>query len=153
MGAAVDATGTGGTPSRNATSSGARVKATTKTADARVTRPSAGFQARGALERLPSSIWDTRRVVCRILLTAACASARPRRMKLFSATVTRHSAYARGSAVRASTTSSQALSRSSDSCRSTHHTRMEEQQRPQYLLRQFRPVVAALQMGQFVNQN
>src|SRR5208283_152873 len=92
LGSFADATETSGLGSSKATSSGACDSETKQTTENAATEYNAGFQTRVAPERFRSRIWDTRSEVCCIRLTAACAIARLRRTKLFSAMEIRHCA-------------------------------------------------------------
>src|ERR1700722_602269 len=93
--------------------------------------PSAGFHTRVAAGRFLSRILASRKAASWARCTAACAidqclalrclSAR-RCAKLFSSSETKQVAYPCGFAVCASTASSQAISRSTESCFSIHHT-------------------------------
>src|SRR6202522_4494601 len=91
-------------PSSNPTSLGALEIPVAQAIANPATSNTAGFQLYvGALGRSALRICATRRVVCRVRHSAACANARLRRTKLFSARWVRHSAYAHGLAVSATT--------------------------------------------------
>src|SRR5580692_5260823 len=103
-----------GSLTSNATSLGAWGKDITQIAKKAATRPSAGLVRLVAVGRSTSRMRLRRCDVCSIRPATACAKAKPRLKKLFSATDTRHCAYACGFELPANTKSSQAISRSSD---------------------------------------
>src|ERR1700722_16557232 len=79
--------------SSNPTSRGAREIPAAQAIANPVTSSTAGFQlGRGARDRSASRICATRNEVCRMRPKAACASAKLRRTKLFSARCVKHSA-------------------------------------------------------------
>jgi len=76
----------------NETSRGTSESTTRQASEMAVNKTGAGLHTRVACGRLSSRICATRSEMCRTRPTAACASANPRRSRLFSARETRHSA-------------------------------------------------------------
>src|ERR1051326_5994006 len=111
-----------GTLSAKLTSSGVNDAGTAGNKATAITAGTAGFHNCVVLGRSGSKILVTRTVSWRTRPTAAWASAICLRKKLLSATWARHSAYPCGVPECTRTASSQAISRSSDSLRSIHHT-------------------------------
>src|SRR6266481_7281156 len=114
------------TPRSNATNCGACGSTARQTMENAPTRPRAGFQTRVATGRFLSRICASRTEASWARCTAAWAIDHRRRerrcARFFSSSETRQLAYPWGLAVSASTASSQAISRSTESRFSIHHT-------------------------------